>query len=436
MADVVIRSEKLGKRFMIGHRAEQDHVFVDVLARSMRSAFRKSADMLKGKPLVDGDTLEEFWALRDVDFEISQGEVVGIIGHNGAGKTTLLKILSRIIEPTEGRILLKGRVASLLEIGTGFHQELTGRENVFLNGAILGMSRAEVRRRFDEIVAFSGVEKFIDTPVKRYSLGMFLRLAFAVAAHLEAEILIVDEVLAVGDSEFQARCLNRMTEVANAGRTVLFVSHNLAAMKALTGRAIVIQSGRVRFDGGIDEALASYSTTLHRMEGGRSWGRGQNSALVSARIVDEHGQPTDRYEPGKPMHLKVVLETSGLRGMTLDLVLRDEHNHPVGFYSSSLFSYVSLPGKEGRFECSLSLEPMWLAAGEYCFDLITANTNVNHDHRVESGLRFFVDRCSPNNIVYNLTQAEGYGAVALRAAAPAEFVELPAPHGLAKSGGG
>lgn len=436
MGEVVIRAEKVGKRFLIGHRAEQESVFVDVLARTVRSAFRKSMDMAKGKALVDGDTLEDFWALRDVDFEISRGEVVGIIGHNGAGKTTLLKILSRIIEPTEGRILLKGRVASLLEIGTGFHQELTGRENVFLNGAILGMSRAEVRRRFDEIVAFSGVEKFIDTPVKRYSLGMFLRLAFSVAAHLEAEILVVDEVLAVGDAEFQARCLNRMSEVANAGRTVLFVSHNLAAVKALTGRAIVIQSGRVRFDGGIDEAVASYSTTLRRMENGRAWGHGENSALISARLVDGKGQSTDRYEPGTPMHLKVVLDTSGLRGMTLDLILRDEHNLPVGFYSSSLFSQVPLPGKQGRFECSLTLEPFWLASGEYCFDLITANTNVSHDHRVDSGVRFFVDRCSPNDIPFNLTQAEGYGAIAIRAAGPVEFAELPTPPGAAKPGGG
>src|SRR4029453_1593071 len=191
MTDVAIRAEKLGKKFIIGHRAEPGSVFVDALSRGFRNALRKGADVLRGRAMVDGDVLEGFWALRDVDFEIKRGEVVSIIGHNGAGKTTLLKILSRITEPTEGRVEIKGRVASLLEVGTGFHGELSGRENIFLNGAILGMSRAEVRRRFDEIVDFSGVEKFIDTPVKRYSVGMYARLAFAVAAHLGSAGLVI-----------------------------------------------------------------------------------------------------------------------------------------------------------------------------------------------------------------------------------------------------
>ncbi len=429
MSDVVIRADKLGKRFTIGRRGEHGSVFVDVLARHMRNAMRKSVDMMKGKALVDGDVVEDFWALRDVDFEISRGEVISIIGHNGAGKTTLLKILSRIIEPTEGRLLLKGRVASLLEVGTGFHPELTGRENIFLNGAILGMTRAEVRQRFDEIVAFSGVEKFIDTPVKRYSVGMYARLAFAVAAHLESEILVIDEVLAVGDAEFQARCLNRMSEVANAGRTVLFVSHNLAAVKSLTRRAIVFQSGRVYFDGPIDEAVARYATSLRRVEAGRQWGKGDNSALISADMVDEAGRATDRYEPGTPIRLRVVVETTGLRGMTLDLVLRDEHNLPVGFYSTSVFDQVSLPGDAGRYECHLVLEPYWLGAGEYCFDLMTAHTNVNIDHRVDNALRFFVERCSPGDIPFNFTQADGTGAIAMRIAAPVRFTEATAATG-------
>ena len=434
MSDVVIRAEKLGKGFRIGHRGEVGAVFVDLLARQVRNALRKSADMMRGKTLVDGDVIEEFWALRDVDFEIKRGEVIGIIGHNGAGKTTLLKILSRIIEPTEGRLLLKGRVASLLEVGTGFHPELTGRENVFLNGAILGMTGAEVRKRFDEIVAFSGVEKFIDTPVKRYSVGMYARLAFAVAAHLESEILVIDEVLAVGDAEFQARCLNRMSEVANAGRTVLFVSHNLAAVKALTNRAIVFQSGRVYFDGPIDEAVARYATSLRRIESDRKWGRGENSTLVSAELVDATGAFTDRYEPGTPLRVKVVLETTGLRGMTLDLVLRDEHNLPVAFYSTGVFDQVSLPGKKGRYECRLVLEPYWLASGEYCFDIMTGHTNINEDHRVDNALRFFVERCSPGGIPFNYTQADGSGAMAMRLAAPVEFVERPESAGTSPSG--
>ena len=436
MGDVVIRAEKLGKRFRIGRRADFGTVFVDVLARNARNALRKSVDMMKGKALIDGDLVEDFWALRDVDFEIARGEVISIIGHNGAGKTTLLKILSRIIEPTEGRLLLKGRVASLLEVGTGFHPELTGRENIFLNGAILGMTRAEVRKRFDEIVAFSGVEKFIDTPVKRYSVGMYARLAFAVAAHLESEILVIDEVLAVGDAEFQARCLNRMSEVANAGRTVLFVSHNLAAVKALTRRAIVFQSGRVYFDGPIDEAVARYATSLRRIESGRKWGQGDNSTLVSADMVDPGGRPTDRYEPGDPIRLKVVVETTGLRGMTLDLVLRDEHNLPVGFYSTAVFDQVSLPGHAGRYECHLVLEPLWLGAGDYCFDVMTAHTNVNIDHRVDNALRFFVERCSPGGIPFNFTQSDGDGALAMRLAAPVRFSEASAPAEAPKPGQG
>jgi lipopolysaccharide transport system ATP-binding protein len=201
---------------------------------------------------------EDFWALRDVSFEVKRGEVVGIIGRNGAGKSTLLKILSRITEPTEGRVKILGRVASLLEVGTGFHPELTGRENIFVNGAILGMSRAEIQKKFDEIVDFSGVERFLDTPVKRYSSGMHVRLAFAVAAHLEPEILIIDEVLAVGDGEFQKRCLGKMNEVARSGRTVLFVSHNMLAARNLCSRVIVLASGRVLDDGAPAKSTVTY----------------------------------------------------------------------------------------------------------------------------------------------------------------------------------
>ena len=213
--DVVIRAEGLGKKYVIGHAAERERYVAlrDVLARGARNLWRKTAGMARGRAIVAGDTVEEFWALKDVSFEVKRGEVLGIIGRNGAGKSTLLKILSRITEPSEGRVTINGRVASLLEVGTGFHPELTGRENIYLNGAILGMTRAEIRRKFDEIVAFAEVEKFLDTPVKRYSCGMYVRLAFAVAAHLEPEILIVDEVLAVGDAEFQKKCLGKMSEV-------------------------------------------------------------------------------------------------------------------------------------------------------------------------------------------------------------------------------
>src|SRR5450830_1013889 len=222
---VVIKVENLGKKYLISHQRTDRYVALrDVIADGSKKIARKIIKPQNAIPQLK----EEFWALRNVDFEINEGDKVGIIGRNGAGKTTVLKLLSRITEPTEGKITIKGRIASLLEVGTGFHPELTGRENIYLNGAILGMARAEIRRKFAEIVAFAEIEKFLDTPVKRYSSGMYVRLAFAVAAHLEPEILVVDEVLAVGDVEFQAKCLGKMGAVASEGRTVLFVSHNMA----------------------------------------------------------------------------------------------------------------------------------------------------------------------------------------------------------------
>jgi lipopolysaccharide transport system ATP-binding protein len=260
--DVVIRAEGLGKKYVIGHAAERERYVAlrDVLVRGARNLWRKTADMARGRAIVAGDTVEEFWALKDVSFEVKRGEVLGIIGRNGAGKSTLLKILSRITEPSEGQVTIDGRVASLLEVGTGFHPELTGRENIYLNGAILGMTRAEIRRKFDEIVAFAEVEKFLDTPVKRYSSGMYVRLAFAVAAHLEPEILVVDEVLAVGDAEFQNKCLGKMSEVAAGGRTVLFVSHNMGSVRSLCQMAVLLENGRIADAGPPDRIIQSYRT--------------------------------------------------------------------------------------------------------------------------------------------------------------------------------
>jgi ABC-type polysaccharide/polyol phosphate transport system ATPase subunit len=260
MSDVVIRAEGLGKKYVIGHLAQRERYFSlrDSIARGLRTLARKAGDLVHGRPVIQGDELEEVWALADLDFEVLRGEVVGIIGRNGAGKSTLLKILSRITEPSIGRVRISGRVASLLEIGTGFHPELSGRENIFLNGAILGMGRAEIRRKFDEIVAFAEVERFLDTPVKRYSSGMYVRLAFAVAAHLEPEILIVDEVLAVGDGEFQKKCLGRMSEVARGGRTVFFVSHNMGAVQSLCTSGMVLDQGRIVFRGDAGSTIAAY----------------------------------------------------------------------------------------------------------------------------------------------------------------------------------
>lgn len=262
MANTIISVENLSKRYFVGHRTAQRErytTFRDALVREARNFTRKTVDVMRGRQVVQGDEVEEFWALRNVSFEVKKGEVLGIIGRNGAGKSTLLKILSRITEPTDGRVLISGRVASLLEVGTGFHQELTGRENILLNGAILGMTQREIRKKFNEIVAFAEVERFLDTPVKRYSSGMYVRLAFAVAAHLEPEILIVDEVLAVGDLEFQKKCLGKMDEVSRRdGRTVLFVSHNLAAIRELTHRTLLLDGGRIVADGLTQDTISTY----------------------------------------------------------------------------------------------------------------------------------------------------------------------------------
>jgi homopolymeric O-antigen transport system ATP-binding protein len=261
MSDIVIAAENLSKSYLVGHqsaRRERYTALRDVIAREIRTVARKTVDVMRGRQIVQGDEAEEFWALKDVSFEVQRGEAVGIIGRNGAGKSTLLKILSRITEPTEGRVRIRGRAASLLEVGTGFHPELTGRENIYLNGTILGMKRAEIIRKFDEIVAFAEVERFLDTPVKRYSSGMYVRLAFAVAAHLEPELLIVDEVLAVGDVEFQKKCLGKMSEVVGGGRTILFVSHNMAAIEALCPRCLYLASGTLLEDSSSEAAIAAY----------------------------------------------------------------------------------------------------------------------------------------------------------------------------------
>jgi ABC-type polysaccharide/polyol phosphate transport system ATPase subunit len=252
MSEKVISVDNLSKRYLVGHQSTQRKRYTlrDAITWEARNFARKTADFLRGRQIVQGDEVEEFWALKDVSFEVGHGEVLGIIGRNGAGKSTLLKILSRITEPSHGQIRIKGRVASLLEVGTGFHPELTGRENIFLNGAILGMTQREIRNKFDAIVAFAEVEKFLDTAVKYYSSGMYVRLAFAVAAHLEPEILIVDEVLAVGDSDFQKKCLGKMDEVSRSeGRTVLFVSHNMGVITSLCPSVIWLDRGSIRGHG-------------------------------------------------------------------------------------------------------------------------------------------------------------------------------------------
>jgi len=312
MTDIVIKAENLGKKYVIGHQAENGAYLAlrDVLMQNARTLWNKTKDLAKGKPIIQGDTWEEVWALKDVSFEIRRGEAVGIIGRNGAGKSTLLKILSRITEPSTGRVTIEGRVASLLEVGTGFHPELTGRENIYLNGTILGMTRKEIKRKFDEIVAFAEVEKYLDTPVKRYSSGMYVRLAFAVAAHLEPEILVVDEVLAVGDAQFQKKCLGKMGDVARGGRTVLFVSHNMQAISSLCNRAFLIHSGEIIADKITDIVIKMYLSSSTSNTSEISWTEldkapGDNLfKLLAIRLMTENGASTSVFNNDQ----KVIIE--------------------------------------------------------------------------------------------------------------------------------
>ena len=309
---LVLRAESLGKRYRVGQR-EPYRALRDVLAEAIRLPARAALGRR------ERTTRDWIWAIEDVSFDVRRGEVVGLIGANGAGKSTLLKLLSRITEPTSGRILIGGRVGSLLEVGTGFHPELTGRENIYLNGTILGMRKAEIDRRFDEIVEFSNLERFLDTPVKRYSSGMQVRLAFAVAAHLETQILLVDEVLAVGDAEFQQKCLGKMKDVTNEGRTIVFVSHNLAAVQALCTRALVLEQGRLVFDGSTGGAVERYLG--HGRRGSTGVVEGDELALRLAKtrvyadaplfecnrvsVLDERGLPTTTFRSDEEITVAV-----------------------------------------------------------------------------------------------------------------------------------
>jgi len=353
MPDAVITVENLSKSYLLGHRtgewARYHLTLRDVIARETRNFTRKAIDFFRGRQVVQGDEVEEFWALKNVSFEIKKGEVVGIIGRNGAGKSTLLKILSRITEPTEGRVLVRGRVASLLEVGTGFHPELTGRENIFLNGAILGMTQREIRKRFEEIVTFAEVERFLDTPVKRYSSGMYVRLAFAVAAHLEPEILVVDEVLAVGDQEFQKKCLGKMHDVASReGRTVLFVSHNLAAIGELATRAVLLNRGTVELDGDVARAISTYlshgaKTAVYERSAEE---KDEGPHVSRAEVITSNVNGIHSF--GEPLEVKFCIKNANLmsRGCFSFQVL-NQFQHPV-LHAWAFYPQVRIATSEGE----------------------------------------------------------------------------------------
>jgi len=351
MSDVVVRVEGVSKRYRIGGSKEPYKTFRDAIVKTLRAPI----DRISARRDAENNT---FWALKDVSFEVKQGDVLGIIGRNGAGKSTLLKILSRITEPTTGAIYLKGRVGALLEVGTGFHPELTGRENIYLSGTILGMTRAEVARKFDEIIDFAGVEQFIDTPVKRYSSGMGLRLGFAVAAHLEPEILIVDEVLAVGDADFQKKCLGKMSEVAGQGRTVLFVSHNMAAVQRMCTRAVWLNSGEVVEQGRTDEIVSNYlnhavQSTTDQFYPDIEHAPGNDRIRVRRmRVIPTEGDPTPLISMITPIqlefeywNLRPTLLNLSLHIYTIDGVMAFntapvhdvfwmENKHPIGLFKS------------------------------------------------------------------------------------------------------
>jgi len=358
MSDIVIKSENLGKKYVIGHQAENGRYVAlrDVLMKNALSFWSKAKDLAKGKPIIQGDTLEEVWALKDVSFEINRGEVVGIIGRNGAGKSTLLKVLSRITESSAGRVTIKGRVASLLEVGTGFHPELSGRDNIYLNGAILGMSRAEIKRKFDAIVAFSEVEQYLDTPVKRYSSGMYVRLAFAVAAHLESDILVVDEVLAVGDTEFQKKCLGKMDDVAHEGRTVLFVSHNMNAIQRLCQRCIVLSHGAMVFDGESGTAIGHYlkSKDLNQQVSWPQTAQAPGNDVVrlrAVRIVGDDGKVRSNFDVRD--HLAFEIEFQVYKEAQLAIVV--QFVEALGTYIMvSMDNYINGPwGKQSPYAAGI-----------------------------------------------------------------------------------
>ncbi|WP_310428159.1 ABC transporter ATP-binding protein [Chamaesiphon sp. VAR_48_metabat_135_sub] len=373
MSDTVIHVENLGKKYIIGHQQDNEryNTLRDVLANQARS-LNRSLNPFKSHsslPTANTPSTEEFWALKDVSFEIKQGDRVGIIGRNGAGKSTLLKILSRITEPTEGRIKIKGRVASLLEVGTGFHPELTGRENIFLNGAILGMSKVEITHKFDEIVDFAEVEKFLDTPVKRYSSGMYVRLAFAVAAHLEPEILIVDEVLAVGDVQFQKKCLGKMEDVAKEGRTVIFVSHNLGTVQALCSRGVLLMQGTVLADDTADVAVSTYLKNLEQasfqnlLKRTDRQGKG-HLRLAQIEISTGGNHPSLTLSTG--FSAVFTFHVTGIRqGLSCCFTIYDQYGQAVTYFNSAAHSQDDMtnPQQETKFICEI--EELLLLPGRY-----------------------------------------------------------------------
>ena len=386
---IVIKTENLGKKYIISHQSQERYTALrDVIASNtkkvVKSITRKSS-ILPAK--------EEFWALRNVEFEVNQGDRIGIIGRNGAGKSTLLKLLSRITEPSEGKVSIRGRVSSLLEVGTGFHPELTGRENIYLNGAILGMGKQEIKKKFDEIVDFAEIEKFLDTPVKRYSSGMYVRLAFAVAAHLESEILVVDEVLAVGDSQFQKKCLGKMDSVSSKeGRTVLFVSHNMGIIRNLCNKGILLDKGKVNFQGSMEETISTYEyenqNILSIWKNSKDINKSEFFDIEAVTLLDEKNNSKREFFNSENIIIKIDLLVKEIHSKMLVLVFFTKHGETAFAYPIFLASKDSL--KKGKQSVFLEIEKFLLNEGTYFITFETSLHCIKGFAKYENILNFEV----------------------------------------------
>ncbi|MBD3282589.1 MAG: ATP-binding cassette domain-containing protein [Candidatus Portnoybacteria bacterium] len=403
MSKTIIETKNLSKKYRISHQQGGYSTLRDSLAKNVKSPINS----VKNK-ILKNKNKEDFWALKDISFKIKQGEAVGIIGANGAGKTTLLKILSRITPPTEGMALLNGRVASMLEVGTGFHPELTGRENIFLNGAILGMSKKEIKNKFEEIVSFSGVRKFLDTPVKRYSSGMFVRLAFAVAAHLEPEILLIDEVLAVGDVRFQKKCLDKMNNITKEGnQTILFVSHNMGAIQNLCKKSILLDSGKIKMIGETNKVIEKY-LSVNQNKSKNSFINHRESSKVKNKenyisfveTLDTEGRSKNVFQFNDNIVLQFGIRQKEKKEYNISWFLKDSLGNIIANGAAEQMTTFS-PPKDKESIISLNIGPLPLKSGKYYIDLITSVWAVKELDRWENCAQFFISKCDPYNTFYN-----------------------------------
>lgn len=415
----IIKVENLSKKYIIGHDkaaagAYRYYSLRESLMHHARGMYQRLRHPLT--PNRENTELEEFWALKDINFEIKQGERVGIIGRNGAGKSTLLKILSRITEPTSGKITMKGRVASLLEVGTGFHPELTGRENIYLNGAILGMTRIEIKKKFDEIVAFAEIDKFLDTPVKRYSSGMYVRLAFAVAAHLEPEILLVDEVLAVGDAQFQKKCLGKMEDVSKEGRTVIFVSHNMGAIAQLCKKTLLLDNGNIIFNGDVNTGIKEYlnkNVNLDKLFGRKqSFDLEKKECYISRIWSEQEGAITTTIKNGIKVEFYLNVVANIELSVSFELIIKDQDFHPIIFSPLGILGISDHKLYKGNNKIKMVYDLPYLAQGRYHLDFILAKAGKKNYDNCENAIFFDVVNNYGKNR-WEFKQSKGQGCISI-----------------------